>query len=1032
MISFESYRQGKSAPQSSRSVVVGATICRLFASVCIGALILPSVAQAAGGPGGSGTFSYGGQGGDVGQPGATVNTNRGGDAGTSPGGNGGNGADANNGASGGGGGANGTVVNPTGGNGGNGGNGIAGGRSVGGGGGGAGGNGIGNLIVDAIINAAVQGGNGGNGGNGGAGGPVPATVGAGGAGGDGGNGITATGVTINNQASTIQGGNGGVGGLGSDGVRAPAGLGGVGIFGNNLVVLNAGSIAGGLSGAGVQANAVVFTGGTNVYELQAGGTVSGNVVAVSGGNDTLRLGGSTNATFDTTLIGSTYQNFANLQKAGTSIWTLLNASTFTGPVNVTAGTLGVNNDSALGTGTVTIQSGATLQAGGGDRIIGNNAILVGTATIDSGANSLRMNGVVSGTGALTKEGTGQLFLTGTNTYSGGTVINNGQLVAVIDGALGAAAPMTINNTASLDTFGSSLNFTSLNTGPNTTITNSLGALAGLLNVQSGNVAGLIADGAGAVALTKTGTGTLILTGTNTYTGATNVNSGTLEVDGVLRNSVVTVNAGGTLSGVGKIGDPIIGTGGTLAPGNAANPYGTLTLADNLVFQPGSFFTVTVNGAGQSSKASVTNGATAQINGGTVQLNVLGGGFKPSTTYTILTAPAGVNGQFDGISANLAFLTPTLSYAGNNVLLTLARNATTFVSVGNTPNQRAAAAGVNSISTASTIYDAIIGFSAPEARAAFDLLSGEIHASVETALFEDSRFARDAVNSRMMAIRSGTQDTARNVWIQSFGAYGSWASDGNAANMTRATGGFLIGSDGDVFDTANAGVFAGYSRTGLDASARTSSATIDTYQIGAYGGTSVGDLAVRVMSAYSFHDIGTSRSVGFTGFSDTLTGRYQAGTGQIFGEVSYGFTPADGTVISPFANLAYVRLDSRGFREAGGAAALTSGADFANSVFSTVGVSGRTTVDTAALPVEVSGRVGWQHAGGNVGMDRTLNFANGNAFTVGGVPVGRDTAVIDAELAIKLAPATNLGLRYSGQIGSGVSDHSVNARLDVRF
>ncbi|MCD2174393.1 hypothetical protein [Rhizobium sp. C4] len=66
------------------------------------------------------------------------------------------------------------------------------------------------------------------------------------------------------------------------------------------------------------------------------------------------------------------------------------------------------------------------------------------------------------------------------------------------------------------------------------------------------------------------------------------------------------------------------------------------------------------------------------------------------------------------------------------------------------------------------------------------------------------------------------------------------------------------------------------------------------------------------------------------------------------------------------------------------------------------------------------------------MDRALNFANGAAFTVGGVPVGRDTAVIDAEIGIAVAPAARLSLRYSGQIGSGVSDHSVNARFDMRF
>lgn len=504
-------------------------------------------------------------------------------------------------------------------------------------------------------------------------------------------------------------------------------------------------------------------------------------------------------------------------------------------------------------------------------------------------------------------------------------------------------------------------------------------------------------------LEKKGTGNFILTGTNAYTGNTNVSGGTLSVNGSIANSAgVFVNTGGTLGGSGTVSTTVVNNGGTIAPGNS---IGTLTVNGNVTINAGSTLAVKPFNVGET-------GAT--------------------TTYTILTSTGAVTGTFSNITNTFAFLDATLTYGANSVALTLTRNAAALASVANTPNQRAAAAGVNSIPAGGTIYGAIVGLSAADARAAFDLLSGEIHASVETTLVEDSRFARETVNGRMMAVRRGETDVSHNVWLQGFGAYGTWASDGNAATAQRSTGGFLIGSDGEVFDKVTAGLFAGYSRTALDVTARRSSATIDTYQVGAYGGTNFGDLAFRFMSSYSFHNIGTSRSVGFTGFTDTLTGRYQAGIGQVFGEFSYDFKPADGVVISPFANLAYVRLDSGGFREAGGAAALSSGADSTNTVFSTLGVSGRTVLDTGAMPVELSSRLGWRHAGGNVGMDRSLSFATGSAFSVGGLPVGRDTAVIDAELAFKVAPTANLSLRYSGQIGSGVSDHSFNARFDVRF
>ncbi len=806
------------------------------------------------------------------------------------------------------------------------------------------------------------------------------------------------------------------------------------------------------SGATTISNGAIEVGNGGAAGTLGTGNVVNNSVLIFSRSDAITVANaisgtgslSKNGTNALTLTGALSYTGATLVQGGTIfLGDATNSVTLAGNAFVNNGTLAVANGS-LGTRTITVATGQAV-------LVGTTAGLsatAGSSTITNAGTVTFQNAGNAGTSTINT--TGQLFFQDNSTAGSASVtLSNGGFAEMQNSSSGGSATFTVQVGSTLRLFNSSSLGTArvvLNAGTLDISGHNLG------NVVTGSVEGNGDIGLGANTLevggnnrsttysgtmsgtgglTKVGSGTFIFTGTNSYSGATNINGGTLQVDGVITVSAVTVGSGGTLSGVGKIGDPIIGTGGTLSPGNAANPYGTLTLAQNLTFQTGSFFAVNVNGAGQSNKAAVTNGATVQINGGTVQVNAAGGTYNASTTYTFLTAPAGITGQFAGVTSNLAFLTPTLSYAANSVSLTLKRNDTAFSSVANTPNQRAAAAGVNSLG-AGTIYSAILGLSAPDARAAFDLLSGEMHASVETALIEDSRFAREAVNSRMVALRRGTAGTSRNVWLQGFGAYATWASDGNAATLERSIGGFLIGSDGEAFDNVSAGLFAGYGRTALNASARASSATIDTYQLGAYGGTSVGDLAFRFMSAYSFHDIGTSRSVGFAGFADTLSGRYQAGTGQVFGEMSYDFKPADGTVISPFANLAYVRLDSRGFREAGGAAALSSGADFANTVFSTVGVSGRTTVDTGSLPIELSGRVGWRHAGGNVGMDRTLNFANGAAFTVGGVPVGRDTAVIDAEFAVKLAPASALSLRYSGQIGSGVSDHSFNARYDVRF
>ena len=90
------------------------------------------------------------------------------------------------------------------------------------------------------------------------------------------------------------------------------------------------------------------------------------------------------------------------------------------------------------------------------------------------------------------------------------------------------------------------------------------------NNGSTTFSGVIADGSGTLALAKTGSGTLVLAGANTYTGATTVGGGTLTVDGTTAAGAVTVAAGATLTGSGTIGGTV-GMSGTLRPGRVARP-----------------------------------------------------------------------------------------------------------------------------------------------------------------------------------------------------------------------------------------------------------------------------------------------------------------------------------------------------------------------------------------------------------------------------------------------------------------------------
>ncbi|MBB5043635.1 autotransporter domain-containing protein [Shinella fusca] len=557
------------------------------------------------------------------------------------------------------------------------------------------------------------------------------------------------------------------------------------------------------------------------------------------------------------------------------------------------------------------------------------------------------------------------------------------------------------------------------------------------------------DGAGK--LIKTDLGKLILTGDSAYRGGTEVREGTLQIgdegnEGSIAG-LLDVGADGRLTGLGMLEQVVVS--GTIAPGLS---IGTLHVAD-IAFNEGSVFEVEVNADGESDRILASGVAT--LDGGTVMALGGTGNYAAATRYTILSADGGFaseDDRFDGVTSNLAFLTPDLEYDENNVYLTMTRNGVAFENVGNTRNQVATAGAVESLGAGNAVYDAALGLSSDQARGAFDRLSGEIHASAKAARIEDSRFLRNAVNDRLRAAFDAagapagmvvTYDDGRPgaaaastdgfaLWSQGFGAWDHTGGDGNAARLNRSTGGFFAGADASVFDNWRFGAVAGYSHSSFEVKDRGSSGSSDNYHFGLYGGAQWGEFALRTGGAYTWHDISTSRSVAFAGFTDSLKADYDAGTGQVFGELAYGFGMGEAR-FEPFANLAYVNLHTDGFAEKGGAAALKAGASSTDMAFTTLGLRASTNVDLDGTTVTARGMVGWRHGFGNMTPTSRMRFAGaGDAFTVAGVPVARNVAVVEAGLDVALTPDADFGVSYGAQFGSGAVDQSLKANLNIRF
>jgi outer membrane autotransporter protein len=509
---------------------------------------------------------------------------------------------------------------------------------------------------------------------------------------------------------------------------------------------------------------------------------------------------------------------------------------------------------------------------------------------------------------------------------------------------------------------------------------------------------------------------LFLTGVSTYTGVTLVNGGILSVNGTLA-SAVTVNAPGTLKGTGTVGGAALGSGAIVAPGNS---IGTLHVAGNVSFGAGSTYQVEVNAVGQSDLIAATG--TATLSGGIVQVLAAPGTYGATTTYVILTASS-VTGTFAGVTSSSAFFLPALIYKPAEVDLTL-QSAATFAQ---TPNQIAVG---NAIQANPGVLGAAIGaLPVGQIPAAFDATSGEIHASVRSALLEDGQTLRNTVLTRLHDAQGS------GVWGRLFGTWGGIDGDGNAARLDTNFSGLTVGAD-TTFGSSGVrgGVEAGYGQVqGFIGGARNSSLGSDSFHAGIYGGYGDGPFSLNGGVIGSWGTVRTVRAIGFGSFSDTDRANQSSRTSQAFGEAAYD-VPLDNFDLVPFINGGWIEASTGAFTESGGVAALSGTHGVSDETFMTLGARLSTDI---ALPgggdIAPNVSAGWQHGFRGLLPARSLAFiSSGAGFTVLGVPLDQDEAVIDAGVTAHPAPGATISLGYQGILSERVTDNGLQLSVAWDF
>ncbi len=766
-------------------------------------------------------------------------------------------------------------------------------------------------------------------------------------------------------------------------------------------------------------------------------------------------------------------------KQGSFSLVLSGMNTYTGPTGVNDGTLQMGIANAIqDSNELLVMSGATYDLNDFNQTVqdltGAGAVTLGTATlaVNQASASTNFSGVISGSGSLIKEGSFSLILSGMNTYTGETSINDGTLQMGVANAIQDSTSLVVNSGKIFDLDGFDQKIQDLSGSGQITLGS--GTLTVTPSTFFTTFAGAISGTGG---LIKTGFSELILTGANTYTGPTAVDGGFLQVNGSL-TSDVTVGPLTGLSGTGTIhGALVLQPLSLLSPGHS---IGTLTVA-SANFEAFSQYAVQIDPTTSSELVSTGPSGITVASGADILVAPETGVYTGGTSYPILhtLSPGTISG---GTSFSITSLNPKFQFSlsedalHQTLFLTLKGNATIFtIPTGNLSGNRLAVAKyLNTLENylpLDPIFTDFFFLNPSETQNALDAISPARNAFATYATQWTAFVFNEVLESRLSNRRltrpnfrtpqnSGLTAMAMPIkknkmgpecvlvppkplscekycaWVAPFGEFAHEKAQKQTPEFNLNAGGIVAGFDAFDFEHVLLGFALGYAFIDVNEDHHFGKTWQNDYTASLYSSLYVDHFYADLSLWGGYNQIHGKRNIDFPGFSATAYSKTHSW--QIVPHFDFGYDIVlNWITIEPFASFDWAINIADGFSETGAAPLNMHQRSQTTTLMRTeLGFSAYQThkFSNGALLIarESASYVYKKPFDGNGQVAVAIVGAPGGIFTVETLTVSQDLFAPGLELFYRTRGGTFGSLTYEGEFGSGFWSNTVIAKAGKEF